>query len=435
MPIRLFDDTAKKSDLIRLFDPDDVPQLPPAPVSEPSFFERNFPGTKEAISDIKKDPLNLAGIREGDFLGLDFERAKQTRAAAVRGLLDPIKALGGNIADLWKSAAPGETKAKRFAAGTETIAGIGEVIFSPVTTLFELANQVPVLGTTSKALGVVFSAFGEVGSGAVSRIIDVIPENVMPQDVKEEIKPGLEEIGALAAQLALGKLGHSAFNRKKASLIKKHGKEDAQTIVTEATRVAERESAATTEPKKTRLFEEEPPPARVRPEERLGAREERTELGAVETKLTEGLRDIPDFEAVNKKRQAKLAVDLLDRNPKLAKEVAMGRVEPPLGLRDISVYVAVEERAIRTSDITTQRELAINSRLTQVSSIAGQTLSLLAERTSESPVSAMTEIIKERTKRVKDPEKAKSTIKKDIKKEIKAPTKETWNSFIDSLIC
>ena len=125
----------------------------------------------------------------------------------------------------------------------------------------------------------------------------------------------------------------------------------------------------------------------------------------------------------------------MELKPKLPQDLTSTK-----GLIPEAVFVAVEERAIKTGDVETLRDLA-NSSLTGEATAMGQRLRTLAERDPESPVSAMEDIQNAREesvkRRVKDVKKAASDIKDEIKNEIKKtkPSKETWNSFVESLTC
>src|SRR3990167_515424 len=222
MAIRLYDN--QETGKIRLQFLEQEPQAPEP--EKPSFFERAFPATKEKLVGLKEDVFTLTG------------EPSKIPSRFVGGFIEPLKGLGGNIADVWRASAPEATKAEKVGAGLETIAGVAEVVFSPITTLFSVANEVPVLGSLTRTLETAFTAFGEAGSGIVSKTIDSIPENIMPKDVKEEIKPGLEELGALAAQIALGKLSGEALSKTKARLSEKYGEKEATTIVEKAQEIA-----------------------------------------------------------------------------------------------------------------------------------------------------------------------------------------------------
>lgn len=165
------------------------------------------------------------------------------------------------------------------------------------------------------------------------------------------------------------------------------------------------------------------------------------ESKAIANKLTENLGDLPEYKTVNMKEQAQKASDLLSQDPERAHRIAMGHEDPPRGILPESLFVAVEDRAIKAGDVETIRRLA-NSGLTGQATTMGQRIRTLAERNPESPVAAIQELSRAREdafkrRSLKDVEKAKATTVKEIDSAVKkaAPTKETWSSFMNSIRC
>ena len=723
--------SASQPNLIRLYSRPITPTSLDLGEENQSFLERNFPETLKRFSEIELGAKPVPGLE------------RKAIEAAKGGLVEPFKRLRKHISDIWYAKVPQETKAQKVAATLETLGGVAGVAFSPITTLFAIADEVPILQTVSKTIGTAFTALGEAGSGAVEKIIDTIPENIMPKDVKETLKPGLKELGGLATQIALGKLGGIGLEKIKVELTKKYGVEDAKTIVEKAQEIAQKKpvtpaevipkdleplaqearkyksveefvktnlkddfldqykatqdmakemrsnglkpnvgadgtitiyhgttaenaktifesgkinegsyfspnkygtdyysktkgkggesiaikvdpraiqygistgeifaekglvrgtdgvwhspdrksisqltdfynqvtkgvTAETTQPK-IRLYPEETiatkspglptiEPITIRPETKIaelqiqisqlretldaspykqlskyaGRNNELpevvgygkseyarrgdqiiTELGikdtneayygyakylegrkrldalknelktakgesfsdysqeqldkinalaqsaiqgvrevtlleplgtgkakikglslgveekAIENKLTTSFGDLPEYRTVNMAEQSRLARDFLNKDYERAKRVALGRDLPPTGILPESLFVAIENRAIKTGDITTLRDLATQSGLVGEATAMGQRIRTLAERDVESPVTAMADVKRARMERVKEPIEAQRRIKDNIREEIKKikPTKEAWATFIDSLVC
>ena len=163
------------------------------------------------------------------------------------------------------------------------------------------------------------------------------------------------------------------------------------------------------------------------------------EQKAIEAKLTKSFGDLPDYRTVNLKEQAQKSADLLNTDYEKAKRVAMGQETPPTDLLPEMVFNAVEERALREGDITTLKDLGTTSELLSEATTMGQRIRALGERNPESPVAKIIEVVKAREKQsgIADVGKAKSQEAVKIKNEIakvKIP-KETWDSFISSLVC
>ncbi len=158
------------------------------------------------------------------------------------------------------------------------------------------------------------------------------------------------------------------------------------------------------------------------------------EAKAVEAKLTEGFRDVPKYETVNMKEQAKKASDLLESSPIDAVEIAMGRKPAPEGLLPESVFVAVENFALKTKNVDMLRKLATKSKLAGEATEMGQRIRALGERNPNSAVSAIQRVADAR--KAKAGEKAPKVVER-IKREMKKrePTKESWSDFIESIKC
>lgn len=167
------------------------------------------------------------------------------------------------------------------------------------------------------------------------------------------------------------------------------------------------------------------------------------ESKAIEKKLTDGFGDLPEYKTVNMKDQASKAAELITKDYEQAKRIAMGEETAPEGVIPESLFVAVENKAIKEGDVNTLRELATASRLSTEATTMGQRIRTLAERDPESPVGAIKDVQAVREEAVlkkaksKDVKQAREKIAKEIKKEIvkNAPKKETWLSFVQELQC
>lgn len=164
---------------------------------------------------------------------------------------------------------------------------------------------------------------------------------------------------------------------------------------------------------------------------------------AIENKLVENLGDLPEYQTVNMKDQAKKAETILTENYEKAKSIAMGKEPPPANVLPESVFVAVENKAVKEGDVDTIRDLAVASELTAEATAMGQRIRTLAERDPESPVTAIKEVAKarqERAQRKFKTKKPRKLVKKDvdaIKEEMGkvAPKHQEWADFIKSIEC
>lgn len=163
------------------------------------------------------------------------------------------------------------------------------------------------------------------------------------------------------------------------------------------------------------------------------------EAKAIEKGLTKSLGDLPEYKTVNMKDQANKAADLLKNNPQEAIDIALGRKAPPAELLPESVFVAVENQALKTGDLALIKQLA-KSQLTTEATAMGQRIRTLGERNPDSPVSMIRDVTESRQKAIekrlgKTVTEATQKITTDIKKKIKTPDKYDWGNFIKSIEC
>lgn len=159
---------------------------------------------------------------------------------------------------------------------------------------------------------------------------------------------------------------------------------------------------------------------------------------AIENKLTDSFGDLPEYQTVNMKEQAEKASELITKDYEMAKKIAMGHEQAPKGVIPESLFVAVENKAIKEGDVNTLRDLATASRLTTEATTMGQRIRTLAERNPDSPVGAIKSIqVIRSNKSGKELQTSKNRIVKEIKEHIKQtkPKKEDWTSFVRSLEC
>lgn len=169
------------------------------------------------------------------------------------------------------------------------------------------------------------------------------------------------------------------------------------------------------------------------------------EANAITNKLTTGFGDLSTFSSINLKDAVKSDIMLYDRDPKLAKEIAMGRVPSQPGSNSFVMYEIVENLAMADGDVNTLRELATESKLNKVGSEAGQTLRILRERDPGSPVTAMSDVKETRVKSVetklksegKSIESERTKIINELRraKDISKIGRTSLQSFIEGVIC
>lgn len=166
------------------------------------------------------------------------------------------------------------------------------------------------------------------------------------------------------------------------------------------------------------------------------------EAKAIEAKLTEGFRDLPEYETVKVADQAAKASELLKSDPEKAVKIAKGEELPSADLLPESVFVAVENQALREGNVELLRELATtHSSLSTEATGMGQRIRMLGERNPYSPVTAIKQVQEARQAKAerihgnkkKVVEKIKSEITVEIKKA--APKMKSWSDFLETIKC
>lgn len=159
---------------------------------------------------------------------------------------------------------------------------------------------------------------------------------------------------------------------------------------------------------------------------------------ALENKLTEGFGDIPEYKMLNMADQAQKAIAFVGQDFEAAKDVAMGRKQPPPGLAVASVFKAVEDAATNKGDAKLISDLGQRSKvLAQITTMA-QNIRVLAERDPISPVGAIQELARARTEAYgAGLDTAHAETIKDIKDTMgkaSSPVSK-WEQFIQSIAC
>lgn len=155
-------------------------------------------------------------------------------------------------------------------------------------------------------------------------------------------------------------------------------------------------------------------------------------LGAI---TPEERAKLPEYEAMTHKDQLQKAAAFVESNPKDALAILRGDKPAPEGLLHGSIFLAAEQKAIDSGDATLIRDLA-SLRATR----AGQELSILAARDTNSPVKYLDEVKQARYEIKGGEEKVKKQVKQTVKEGMDvikktAPKKAEWSAFLDEIRC
>lgn len=238
----------------------------PVTTPSPSWGETNFPATTKAVSGIILNPLSLPTPTEPKPLispksiGATSPNGEwQFRKDPVNGKVDWVANANplGKMVESIKTSFMNEGQAaanfissfgldrpvsEKIGTGAKLLAQSGNLLFSPLTALFAGADQIPVLGTITKAIETGLTAVSEGVPKGTNAVIDAIPDSVLSKQSKENIKGG---IGELASLVVILKGGELIGGDKLSELTKKYGAEDAKTIVDKATELAQEKPVET----------------------------------------------------------------------------------------------------------------------------------------------------------------------------------------------
>jgi len=184
----------------------------------------------------------------------------------------------------------------------------------------------------------------------------------------------------------------------------------------------------------------------VESKEKVSRAAQRVQEEAIAKDLTENLGELPTYETMTMKEQAKMVAKELE-DYENAKRMAYGQIPRTQGLRPGSIYRGVAMKARAEGDVETLRNLAVvHPQLSLELTAMGQGIkSADVGITKADPVKAMQDIQKKRqTKAEVKVKKEGKTIKKEksrITKEIRSVISETvtrrqnWTEFVESIRC
>ncbi len=260
-------------------------------VPEPTYgIPSAISGARKAVTEAPKLPAvmgnPLSTTNKDDFLNIAGKTVEEA-------LMDTKNRIYKAI-DTWK--APSSKLQKTVDTASAGV-GILNSLLSPITGTLKGAETVPVVGQVAHAINTIFTAVGGGASGLAGQAVDT--SKLSPQ-TKEMIKPIVEELSALASQIALGKVSGKALDVAK-SKVADLSKKVVDEVHNDAT------------PKTFLQSVQKPETKAVIPEKKTFPKEE-TELSPAGNKMAE------DF--LNSQEDATISAD----RQKLAKQIEQQKV-------------------------------------------------------------------------------------------------------------
>lgn len=165
-------------------------------------------------------------------------------------------------------------------------------------------------------------------------------------------------------------------------------------------------------------------------------------LKAIEDKLIKTYEGVAEYTPTTIEKQAKMSNDLLQNDMEGVRQIFRGQRDLPKGLNPSALVVATETFLKENKIADAPQILAemMNSNLVSESSVAGQTLRLLAEREQDSATAKLQEIKKHREEKVKKvTKKTVASVANDaslfMSQDNLNQLEKNLDNFLDSITC
>jgi len=430
------------------FEPSRVVTTPP-PVEQPSLASRVTSGLKETFSQpITEQSFNPLKTIDSIF-GTATETLKDTKFRIDQ-------------------AVDTKNESKIKTASDIASAGLGTVnlAFAPVTSILKGLETVPGLGYVTTGVNRLFGAIGVVGGESAVSALEALP---ISDKSKEELKPIVNELGALVGQIVVGKAGGKGYesisekikanSQKVLDVVKEEAKatipgeiKPIETIkeldifsqVTDATGKPVEFKPEIVKPEVIKTETVKPTENIVQPQTKTSGLAEtlkkESDAYSVENGVKVDFGDLPEYQTRPVKAQE--ALDYVKSNPLEAEKVINGEAALPDGLLLGEVYSALKVKAIKEGDVATQIRLA-KSKANEYATQAGREVKAFDAGVIDDPIRAIKEIMKVREEAVTrrtGSNNVKATVSKEISKAKEIVKKQkiapkTWDDFISSLAC
>lgn len=170
---------------------------------------------------------------------------------------------------------------------------------------------------------------------------------------------------------------------------------------------------------------------------------QRTEENAIASGLTDVSEDVPTYARLKDEDQARIAVEVMDKDYERAIRIAMGDEAPPAGATPEAFLIGVEKRAISEGDFETFNRLR-GTKLAEAGTTMGQRISTYRTRMESSPLEAIQEVQQARQAASQvDIPTATRQIADEVKAEVKAVARQVpakvkvdkLAAFLDQIRC
>lgn len=156
---------------------------------------------------------------------------------------------------------------------------------------------------------------------------------------------------------------------------------------------------------------------------------------AVYKGLVDDLGDLPSYKSRDMAEIAKKVSDFIDKDPELAKKIALGEAPEQDDLRAQELFTGLKAKAFKEGDIPLIHELGTSEKASAMATELGQRVKALDSKEENNPIQIVKDVQKARSG--SDVIKQQKDIVKHLKDEMKKPKlkQNDWDSFIESIKC
>ncbi len=179
------------------------------------------------------------------------------------------------------------------------------------------------------------------------------------------------------------------------------------------------------------------PPEEETGKEKTSGLSKSVEEDAIHKGLIEDLGDLPSYKTRDMDEIAKKVSDFIDKDPELAKKIALGDAPEQDGLRAQELFTGLKAKAFKEGDVPLIHELGTSEKAATMATELGQRVKALDSGDETNPVKIIQDINKSRGKPSKEMINDQGKTAKILKRELakSKPKIDEWNDFIESIKC
>jgi hypothetical protein len=199
-----------------------------------------LPQTTQALKDLKTSATTLPSVSHQT--ATDILQGKQSLIqSGGLPIRNAILAESAKIKDAFASFTSKQpvSTSQEISRGIGVATGLAGIAFSPISGLFAMAKNIPIINTLANLISLPFAVTGDIGGNIAVSITDALP---ISPEAKDNLNDSIKEAGSLAGQILLGgelvKGGQDFLKGKVAELTPKFGEDGAKTVVDVAVKKA-----------------------------------------------------------------------------------------------------------------------------------------------------------------------------------------------------